>query len=78
MYGEDTSKYEQDCGRNLLIRRIFDMIPSQMENKKKRIVAKDIRDKEGIVLADTQKSLSISSRRASRLMSMPFLTPSIR
>ena len=47
MYGEDASKYEQDCGRNLLIRRIFDMIPSQMENKKKRIVAKDIRDKEG-------------------------------
>lgn len=47
MYGEDASKYEQDSGRNLLIRRIFDMIPSQMENKKKRIVAKDIRDKEG-------------------------------
>lgn len=47
MYGEDASKYEHDCGRNLLIHRIFDMIPSQMENKKKRIVAKDIRDKEG-------------------------------
>ncbi len=47
MYGEDASKYEQDSGRNLLIRRIFDMIPSQMENKKKRIVAKDIRNKEG-------------------------------
>ena len=47
MYGEDASKYEQDCGRNLLIRRIFDMIPSQMENKKKRIIAKDIQDKEG-------------------------------
>ena len=47
MYGEDASKYEQDCGRSLLVRRIFDMIPSQMENKKKRIVAKDIRDKEG-------------------------------
>ena len=29
------------------IRRIYDMIPSQMENKKKRIVAKDIRDKKG-------------------------------
>lgn len=47
MYGEDASKYEQDSGRNLLIRRIYDMIPSQMENKKKRIVAKDIQDKEG-------------------------------
>lgn len=47
MYGEDASKYEQDCGRNLLVRRIFEMIPSQMENKKKRIVAKDIQDKSG-------------------------------
>ncbi len=47
MYGEDASKYEQDYRHNLLVRRIFDMIPSQMENKKKRIVAKDIRDKEG-------------------------------
>jgi uncharacterized protein len=45
MYGEDASKYEQDCRRNLLVRRIFEMIPSQMENKKKRIVAKDIQDK---------------------------------
>lgn len=47
MYEEDASKYEQDNGRNLLVRRIYDMIPSQMENKKKRIVAKDIRNKEG-------------------------------
>ena len=47
MYGEDASKYEQDCRRNLLVRRIFEMIPSQMENKKKRIVAKDIQDKSG-------------------------------
>ena len=47
MYGEDASKYEQDNGRNLLILCIYDMIPSQMENKKKRIVAKDIRDQKG-------------------------------
>lgn len=47
MYGEDASKYEQDNGHNLLIRRIYDMIPSQMENKKKRIIAKDIRDQKG-------------------------------
>ncbi len=51
MYGEDASKYERDCGRSLLVRRIFDMIPSQMENKKKRVVAKDIQDKEGDRLA---------------------------
>ena len=47
LYGDDASKYEQDCQKHLLIRRIYDMIPSQMENKKKRIVAKDIRDKAG-------------------------------
>lgn len=47
LYGDDASKYEQDSQKHLLIRRIYDMIPSLMENKKKRIVAKDIRDKKG-------------------------------
>lgn len=47
LYGDDASKYEQDSGRNLMIRRIYDMIPSQMENKKKRIMAKDIQNKQG-------------------------------
>ena len=47
MYGDDASKYEQDSKKHLLIRRIYDMIPSQMENKKKRVVAKNIRDREG-------------------------------
>ncbi len=47
LYGDDASKYEKDSGKSLAIRRIYDMIPSQMENKKKRIVAKDIRDKKG-------------------------------
>ena len=47
LYGDDASKHEQDSQKHLLIRRIYDMIPSQMENKKKRIVAKDIRDKAG-------------------------------
>ncbi|MDE7345833.1 MAG: AAA family ATPase, partial [Muribaculaceae bacterium] len=47
LYGDDASKYEADSGKSLSIRRIYDMIPSQMENKKKRIVAKDIRDKKG-------------------------------
>lgn len=44
LYGDDASKYEQNNGRNLLVRRIYDMIPSQMENKKKRIVVKDIQN----------------------------------
>lgn len=47
LYGDDASKYEQDSKKHLLIRRIYEMISSQMENKKKRIVAKDIRDKAG-------------------------------
>lgn len=47
LYGVDASKYEVDNGRNLLIRRIYDMIPSQMENKKKRIVAKAIQGQQG-------------------------------
>lgn len=47
LYGDDASKYEKENGRHLLIKRIFNMIPSQMENKKKRIVAKDIRGMEG-------------------------------
>lgn len=47
MYAADASKYEQDVNKNLLIRRIYEMIPSQMENKKKRIVAKDIQGAKG-------------------------------
>lgn len=47
LYGVDASKYEADNGRNLLVRRIYDMIPSQMENKKKRIVAKNIQGQHG-------------------------------
>lgn len=42
LYAADASKYEQDANKNLLIKKIYEMIPSQMENKKKRIVAKDI------------------------------------
>lgn len=47
LYKEDAAKYENESSKKLLIRRIYDMIVSQMENKKKRIVAKDIRDKKG-------------------------------
>ena len=47
LYGDDAAKYEQNSGRSLLVRRIYAMIPSQMENKKKRMVAKDIRNQEG-------------------------------
>lgn len=47
MYGTDASKYEHDSNKNLLIRKIYEMIPSQMEKKKKRIVAKDIQGRDG-------------------------------
>jgi len=43
-YGEDASKY--DTEKKLKIKRVYDMLPSTMQNTKKRIVVKDI---EGIV-----------------------------
>ena len=45
LYGVDGTKYEEEHNRKLKIRRIFDMIPSNLENKKKRVVIKDIEDK---------------------------------
>lgn len=47
MYKDDASKYEKDAASHLHIGRIYEMIPSQMENKKKRIVAKDIQGVKG-------------------------------
>lgn len=45
LYGVDASKYEVEHNKRLKIRRIFDMIPSNLENKKKRVVITDIEDK---------------------------------
>lgn len=45
LYGIDASKHEEEHNRKLKIRRIFDMIPSCLENKKKRVVIKNIEDK---------------------------------
>lgn len=45
LYGIDASKYEEEHDKKLKIRRIFDMIPSNLENKKKRVVMKEIEDK---------------------------------
>ena len=44
-YSIDASKY--DTERKLKIRRIYDLIPSNMENKKKRVIVKDIENKKG-------------------------------
>lgn len=46
LYGIDASKYEAEQNRRLKIRRIFDMIPSTLENRKKRIVIKNIEGKD--------------------------------
>ena len=51
-YGIDASKY--DTAKKLKIRKIYDMIPSSLENRKKRIVVKDIENKEGRRYTDYQ------------------------
>lgn len=49
-YGADASKY--DAERKLKIRRIYELIPSNMENKKKRVVAQNIENRRGKTFAD--------------------------
>lgn len=45
LYGVDCTKYEDEHNRRLKIRRIYEMVPSTLENKKKRVVIKDIENK---------------------------------
>jgi hypothetical protein len=49
-YATDASKYDQE--KKLKIRRIYDLIPSNMENKKKRMVAQNIENKRGKTFRD--------------------------
>ena len=49
-YAADASKYDKE--NRLKIRRIFDLIPSNMENKKKRVVAQNIENKKGKTFGD--------------------------
>ena len=51
-YAADASKY--DAEKKLKIRRVYDLIPSNMENKKKRVVAQSIEEKKGKTFADYQ------------------------
>ena len=53
-YADDAAKYEEDNNRKLKIRRIYNMIPSIMENKKKRLVFKDIDNRKGKTFSDYQ------------------------
>lgn len=45
LYGADASKYDED--HRLKIQRVYDLIPSNMENKKKRLIFKEIENKSG-------------------------------
>lgn len=49
-YAMDASKYDEE--NRLKIRRIYDAIPSTLENKKKRIVVQDIENKKGKRFSD--------------------------
>ncbi len=49
-YSADASKYDSE--NKLKIRRIYDLIPSNMENKKKRVIAKNIENKKGKTFND--------------------------
>lgn len=51
LYGVDASRYE-DAHNRLKIQRIYNMIPSNLENKKKRVVAKNIEEKTGKRMSD--------------------------
>lgn len=50
LYRIDASQY--DVEHKLMIRRIYDLLPSNLENKKKRIVYKDIEGKKGKKFSD--------------------------
>ena len=51
-YGDDAAKY--DKGRKLKINRIYEMIPSMMENRKKRLIIQDVEQKKGKRFTDYQ------------------------
>ena len=46
LYTADASKYDKD--HKLVIKRVYEMIPSNMENKRKRVVLRDIEEKKGV------------------------------
>jgi len=50
LYRIDASQYDDE--HKLMIRKIYDLIPSNLENKKKRIVYKNIENKKGKTFSD--------------------------
>lgn len=55
LYSADAAKY--DSANQLKIRRIYDLIPSNMENKKKRVVYRDIEEKKGKRSSDYEEEM---------------------
>lgn len=51
-YATDASKYDDE--KKLKIRRVYELIPSNMENKKKRVIAQSIENKKGKTFGDYQ------------------------
>lgn len=49
-YATDASKYDEE--KKLKIRKIYDMLPSNLENKKKRLIVQNIENKRGKTFAD--------------------------
>lgn len=49
-YATDASKYDEE--KKLKIRKIYDMLPSNLENKKKRVIVQHIENKRGKTFAD--------------------------
>lgn len=52
LYLLDAARYEQESQRKLKIQRIFEMVPSNLENKKKRVVAAKIEEKKEARMGD--------------------------
>ena len=55
LYLNDAAKYESASVRKLKIQRIYNMVPSFMESRKKRVVAKDIEDVKGRRMNDYEE-----------------------
>lgn len=62
LYGVDASKYEKEHAK-LKIQRVYNLIPSNLENKKKRMVAKNIEGKKVNGWQIMRKNSIILSRR---------------
>jgi len=55
LYNADAAKYDKE--HSLKIGRIYSLIPSNMENKKKRVVFKEIEDKKGKRSSDYEEEI---------------------